>query len=165
MMPPPPAAPHEPPHPEPHRHTLDDLVASDSAEFVVTNVDHEVVSRFRIDYISRVRNGYASLGVLGGDGDMIIGDPEDIVAWSTSLERNLNELGYAEYVAESPDTDARYSPSVLAPDWEFAVVYDVWLDARIFDWRGFGDAYVASVHASPSKVRANAFGPLPRHCL
>ena len=69
-------------------HTFKDLVGSDHAEFKLSDADGKLVLHFKEDYISQLASapsGYASLGVIGGEGRMLAGDARDIVAASTSL--------------------------------------------------------------------------------
>ncbi|MDA6125946.1 hypothetical protein OSK00_26470, partial [Escherichia coli] len=64
---------------------------------------------FKLDYISqseRAPSGYASLGVSGGEGKLLEGDPSWILAATTSLDRNLNGCGLSEFTESSPETDA-----------------------------------------------------------
>jgi hypothetical protein len=136
-------------------HTFMDLVGSDHAEFKLSAADGTLVLHFKADYLSQsqtVPSGYISLGVSGGDGKMISGSADQIVAVSTSLARNLNQCGYPSYTVDSPATDANYTPNPAAPDWDYRVVYDVWVKAAAFGSSGFGDAIVDFVHASPSKA-------------
>lgn len=148
-------------------HSFMDLVGSDHAELVVTNQDGELVSQFKLDYIS-VRNdtlsGYASLGVRGGDGKMIVGDAADIVQWRTSLERNLNERGYEDYTADSPVTDEGYAINADAPNWDYRVVYEAWVADEVFGDSGFGGAKIEHVHASPSKAPSDTIEVTPGEC-
>jgi hypothetical protein len=148
-------------------HTWKDLVGSDHAEFVVTNDDGDLVAQFKLDYVSVSGDapaGYASLGVLGGDGKMIAGDKGDIVEWTTSIERNLNERGYDTYIVDSPETDADYTPNVLTPKWDYRVVYEVWIDNDAFGASGFGGAAIEHVHASPSKAPSDTITVTPGDC-
>jgi len=148
-------------------HSWKDLVGSDHAELVVTNEAGEVVSQFKLDYVSQsasAPSGYASLGVLGGDGRMIIGDPSDIVRWRTSVERNLNERGYGSYLESSPATDASYTANDETPGWDYRVVYEVWIDIDAFGASGFGGALIEHVHASPSKASSNTITVTPGPC-
>ena len=148
-------------------HTWKDLVGSDHAEFVVTDGAGELAMQFKLDYVSvsdDAPSGYASLGVLGGDGRMIVGDEADIVEWHTSIERNLNERGYAEYIVDSPATDAAYTPNAETPNWDYRVVYEAWIDHGAFDDRGFGGALIEHVHASPSKAPKNTIEVVPGEC-
>jgi hypothetical protein len=144
-----------------------DLVGSDHAEFLVTNEKGDVVSQFKLDYISqdsRAPSGYASLGVLGGEGRMIIGDASDIVDWSTSLGLDLNERGYGDYIVSSPETDADYTPNVDTRKWDYRVVYEVWIDNAVFGDVGFGGALIEHVHASPSKYPSDTITVIPGDC-
>ncbi len=162
-VPPPGAAPPPANMPKPPKgpgpgmkgHTWKDLVGSDHAEFVVTNAADELALQFKLDYVSvdpSAPSGYASLGVLGGDGRMIKGDSKAIVRWTTSIDRNLNERGYADYVEDSPETDGDYTSNAATPNWDYRVVYEVWIDNAAFGSIGFGDARIEHVHASPSKA-------------
>jgi hypothetical protein len=77
------------PGPGKNGHTFDDLVKSDHALLALTNRDGKVVVQFKLDYISEdpsVPSGFASLGVSGGEGKMIVGDPKAIVKYSTSID-------------------------------------------------------------------------------
>lgn len=156
--------PHGPGH---GGHTWKDLVGSDHAELVVSNEAGEIVSQFKLDYVSEsssAPSGYASLGVTGGDGKMIVGDAEDVVKWQTSIERNLNERGYASYVVDSPATDADYTPNADTPNWDYRVVYEAWIDIDAFGESGFGGALIEHVHASPSKAPHNTIEVTPGEC-
>ena len=63
-----------------------------------------------------------------------------IVDFNTSISRNFNERGYGTYTVDSPATDADYTPNAAAPDWDFRVVYEAWIDVDAFGASGFGDA-------------------------
>lgn len=148
-------------------HTFRDLVGSDHAEFKLTDGSGRLVMQFKADYLSEstgVVSGYRSLGVRGGDGKMIVGDAEDIVQVSTSLERNLNLCGYEEYLVDSPATDAAYTPNPATPLWDYRIVYDVWVRAAPFAPTGFGKATVDFVHASPSKVGDSTVKVVEKPC-
>jgi hypothetical protein len=136
-------------------HTFKDLVGSDHAEFKLSDTDGKLILHFKEDYISvasTAPSGYATLGVSGGDGRMIAGDPTALVAFSTSLDRDLNACGLAKFTTDSPDTDDNYTPAAGAEAWDYRVVYDVWVAQDAFGAAGFGDAVVDFVHASPSKL-------------
>jgi hypothetical protein len=136
---------------------LKQLIGSDHATLRMLDKSANTALEFKVDYISEAddsSSGYRSLGVLGGDGKMVTGDESHVLAASTSLDRNFNELGYQDYFVSSPATDADYTPNPAAPDWEFHVAYDVWVDLKAFD-TGFGDAHVDFIHASPSKTGEN----------
>jgi hypothetical protein len=143
------------PKPGPGGHTFKDLVGSDHAEFTLSDADGVTKLKFKADYISEsasAPSGYASLGVTGGEGKMLIGSADAVVAVSTSLDRDLNTCGYGDYLESSPETDENYTVNPAAPNWDYRVVYDVWVERSAFAASGFGRASVAFVHASPSKA-------------
>jgi hypothetical protein len=155
------------PKPGPGGHTFKDLVGSDHAEFTLTDARDSVVLKFKADYLSETDGapaGYASLGVTGGEGKMLVGAASDVAAVSTSLERNLNVCGYPDFLVDSPATDAAYTANPSAPNWDFRVVYDVWVKRAAFGDVGFGSASVQFVHASPSKAGKSTLDVVKRDC-
>jgi hypothetical protein len=123
--------------------------------------------KFKADYITEsasAPSGYASLGVTGGEGKMLTGAASAVVAVSTSLDRNLNQCGYKGYLVDSPATDVNYTANPATPQWDYRVVYDVWVDRDTFGAIGFGRASVGFVHASPSKAGKNTIDVVPRKC-
>ncbi|HTB73949.1 MAG TPA: hypothetical protein VK762_11930 [Polyangiaceae bacterium] len=153
---PPPIGPAGGPPPGPGGHTFKDLVESDHAEFDLSDGAGRAVLSFDLDYISAdssAPSGYATLGVSGGDGKMLSGDSTAIVYASTSLARDLNACGDSSYTTDSPATDSTYTANPLAPNWDYRVVYDVWVKSSAFA-AGFGEATIPYVHASPSKLSA-----------
>jgi hypothetical protein len=136
-------------------HSFKDLLGSDHAEFKLSDADGELVLHFKQDYISEdadAPSGYATLGVSGGDGRFLAGDPAALFAFSTSLERNLNACALDTFVIDSPATDSLFTPVAGAEAWDYRVVYDVWVHEAAFGSAGFGKASVDFVHASPSKT-------------
>ncbi|WP_437299220.1 hypothetical protein [Sorangium sp. So ce426] len=160
--------PGDAPKPKGHGgHTFKDLVGSDKAQFQLTNGKGELVLDFYVDYISADEaspSGYASLGVLGGEGKMLLGDAGAVVAATTSLDRDLNACGYGAYLEDSPETDESYTPNSETPNWDYRVVYDVWVSASAFGAAGFGDATISYVHASPSKYPSDTVTVTPGPC-
>jgi len=151
----------------PNGHSFEDLVGSDHAEIQLTNEDGEVVVQFKLDYISEdadAASGYSSLGVTGGEGKMIVGDAAWILDHQTSIALNLNERGYGSYTTDSPATDDDYTPNAGAPEWDYRVVYEAWIDVAAFGDVGFGTALIESVHASPSKADSNTIEVTPGEC-
>jgi len=146
-------------------HTFDDLVGSDHVELLLTDASGSTIMEFDLDYISQANTacGYDNLGVVGGEGKMITGSASDILAATSSLARNLNGCGYC-YTEDSPVTDADYTPNPQAPNWDYRVVYEVWISLDAFGSSGFGQAYINSVHASPSKLQNNTVNVLPAPC-
>lgn len=117
---------------------------------------------------------YDNLGVTGGDGAMVVGSSSDILAATSSVDRNINGCGYCASSAcgssgnctvDSPKTDEKYTPNSLTPNWNYAVVYEVWVRAGAFDaGGGFGQAYITFVHASPSKLSGDTLNVVPSPC-
>jgi hypothetical protein len=148
-------------------HWYFDLLGSDHAELILRDGDGDVAVRFKLDYISADPtrpSGHGSLGVLGGDGEMLVGDPASVVQWMTSLDRNHNERGYADYTIDSPLTDASFSPNPATPDWDYRVVYEAWIDLDAFGSAGFGGASIEYVHASPAKSENETIEVEPGEC-
>lgn len=154
----------------PDGHTFDELVGSDHANIVMSNAAGEVVLDFDLDYIEDdddAPSGFRSQGVWEKNGDMNEGDEEAILAANSSLSRNLNERGYSEYLEDSPETDEAHTPNPATPDWDYRVVYEVWVDASYFGDEGdavFAEACVQSIHASPSKTDENTLEVIPDEC-
>jgi hypothetical protein len=136
-----------------HGHTFWDLVDSDHAEFDFRNSSGAIVLSFALDYCSSDANspsGFACLGVSGGDGGMLVGSASSVVYYNSSLARDLTACGYSSYTTNSPATDASYTPNPAAPNWDFRVVYDVWVLKSVLP-QGWSVS-VPYVHASPSKL-------------
>jgi hypothetical protein len=122
---------------------------------------------FKLDYISEsdeAASGYASLGVSGGEGKLIVGEPEWVLATATSIERNLEACGLDSFTENSPATDAAYTPNASATDWDYRVAYEIWVASDAFGSVGFGSALIENVHASPSKLAGNTVDVLPAPC-
>jgi hypothetical protein len=149
-------------------HKFGDLVGSDHANIVALDAEGTPIFDLDVDYLSQddaAPCGYSSLGPFGGEGDVNVGDPEAICGWATSISQNLNERGYCEgYLEDSPATDDSCTPSADAPNWDYRVVYELWLALSAFEPAGFGSAYMSSVHASPSKYDTNTVEVDPRTC-
>lgn len=120
--------------------------------------------------------GYGTLGVLGGDGYMTTGSADYVIGAATSQARNLN-CGYCQSPAcgtdssatgdctvNSPKTDTQYTANPLTPNWNYDVVYEVWIDLAAFGTAGFGQAYIDYVHASPSKTSTDTVYVAPTSC-
>jgi hypothetical protein len=147
-------------------HTFDDLLGSDHVELVLVDGKGNPVLDFKVDYISENPDapcGYGTLGVSGGEGKMIQGDASAIVAVATSIDRNLNGCGYC-LPTDSPATDAELTADPSAPNWDYRVVYEVWIDFSVFKGLGFGGAFIPSVHASPSMASTNTIDVDPEPC-
>lgn len=150
----------------PDGHDFDQLVGSDHANLVMRNAEGEVVLDFELDYVEAddtAPSGFRSQGVWKKNGKMNVGEPSAILAATSSLSRNLNERGHDQYTSDSPMTDASYTPNPAAPDWDFRVVYEVWVDASLFTEDGI-EACLLSIHASPSKLGENTMEVVPDEC-
>jgi hypothetical protein len=145
-------------------HTFGNLTGSDHTELLLTDGSGETIMSFKVDLISENADspcGYGSLGVLGGDGEMLLGDPADVLAVATSIDRNLNGCGYCDSAAcassgdctvDSPATDDNFTPNSATPDWDYRQVYEVWIALEAFGDEGFGQSYITYTHSSPAKV-------------
>jgi hypothetical protein len=144
-------------------HRFGDLTGSDHTELQLTDAEGNVVMNFKIDFITADPNspcGFGTLGVAGGDGSMITGDPAHVLAVASSLDRNLNGCGYCKNAAcspsgdctvDSPATDENYTANPGTPDWDYRQVYEVWIDMAAFGDPGFGQAFITYTHSSPAK--------------
>jgi hypothetical protein len=153
------------------------LVGSDHAGFQIKDANGIVKLSFNVDYISQVNSapsGYASLGVTGGDGDMLVGTSWGITA-TTSLANNLNninipglfssshaqQLGSVNVLVNSPPTDPAHStynisdPALMG--WDFHNTYFVTISAAKLASIGFNAASwkvepnASQLHNSPAK--------------
>jgi hypothetical protein len=149
-------------------HKFRDLVGSDHAQLTIFDGAGELAFDLKLDYLSEDPEapcGYSSGGVARGEGKVNFGDADAILGWSSSLDRNLNERGYCEdYLENSPATDENCTANADAPDWDFRVVYEVWIALSAFDPAGFGLATMQSVHASPAKGGENTVEVTPEDC-
>ena len=148
----------------PHGHKFKDLVGSDQAGFLFLNADNTVALKFKIDYISKAPtslypSGFGSLGVSGGDGAMLIGNPASIVAFSTSLTENLNKHPFVDNVAEFTVNSPSPADTALFSQWEVRDIYSVVVDKGAFDASGFGSVSINEVHNSPSKTKSKCKTP------
>jgi hypothetical protein len=162
--------------PERRGHRFGDLTGSDHTELLLTNAAGAVAMNFKIDLITADASaacGFGTLGVTGGDGSMIVGNAEHVLAVATSLDRNLNGCGYCASAAcgasgdctsDSPLTDADYSPAPGTPNWDYRQVYEVWIDSRAFGDTGFGQAFVTYTHSSPAKSASDTLTVEPSPC-
>jgi len=144
-------------------HKFDSLVGSDKVllsfyqQGGILPGDADPVFSFAMDYISKMsKKGkpktYDSLGVLGGDGRVLVGDSASLLEWGTSLDYNINEKGYALFV-DSPATDANYTPNLSYPDWEFAVIFEGRVDGAVFPTSGQYGVSIDGFHFSPHKYK------------
>src|SRR5437870_2031400 len=77
-----------------HGHKFGDLVGSDHAEIHLKDPMGATVFHFSTDYLTAtddLPSGYSSLGIWGGEGQMIEGDETQVLAANSSISRNLND--------------------------------------------------------------------------
>jgi hypothetical protein len=166
-------------------HTFDNLVGSDKAVFNLTNGAGQAMS-YTLDYISQsstAPSGYASLGVTGGDGGVGgsggkkggggSGSVADVVKWGSSLDYNLNILGFKTFLTDSPATTPAHNPDgsidyskpyanpANAPGWVYNIEYEFEIAASAFGPSGFGSVTVPFAHDSPSKFGQNTIIAVP----
>ena len=145
------------------KHKFDSLVGSDKALLSFYDTEEifpegaTPVFSFKMDYITKTsKRGepleYDSLGVLGGDGGVLVGSSASLLEWGTSLDYNINTKGYELFV-DSPATDASYTPNPSYPDWEFAVIFEGRVDGDIFSTPGQYGVSVDGFHFSPNKFK------------
>ena len=155
-------------------HRWSDLVKSDHTELQLFDKEGRMAMHFKMDYISPDSSrscGYGTLGITGGDGAMLVGDPAHVLAVTTSLDRSLNACGYCSSPAcggsctvNSPATDDNYTPNPLTPNWDYRVQYDVWIASAAFAGSAFGHANISYVHASPAKTPEETLTVTPKPC-
>lgn len=149
-------------------HTFKDLINSDHVELLLENCAGDLSMHMKVDFISEDDSaacGYGSLGVQGGEGKMFIGDAKDVLAVSTSLDRNLNGCGYCETVdSPCPEDPSTFSASPEAPEWDFRMVYELWIKGEAFGNSKFCQAKIEYVHASPAKGTTDTILVEPDDC-
>lgn len=148
-------------------HTFKDLLGSDHAELQLLDASGRIAMHFKLDYVSESEaapSGFGSLGVSGGEGALLVGEPEWMLASTTSIDRNLNACALGSFTESSPATDLAYTPAPGASDWDYRVAYEIWVASEAFGVTGFGSALIENVHASPSKADGNTVTVLPAPC-
>lgn len=103
-----------------------------------------------------------SLGASGGDGSLVMGNAEHILEATSSLDRNMNGCGYCDTV-NSPCTDTSYASNPDFPEWDFRMVYEVWLDPDAFG-NGLCGVDIDYVHASLAKTAVETIIVVPDDC-
>ncbi|HJT81846.1 MAG TPA: hypothetical protein VJ719_11665 [Chthoniobacterales bacterium] len=167
---------------KPKGHTFGNLTGSDKAQFNVTNGAGQMFL-YTLDYISQSNtapSGYASLGVAGGDGGLASGSKNgpkptaaDVLKWGSSLDYNLNILGFKTFTVDSPATTPVRNPDgsinygqpyanpANAPGWVYNIEYEFEIAASAFGPSGFGSVTVPFAHDSPSKFGQNTIIAVP----
>lgn len=135
------------------KHSFRHLVQSDHVEIALRNGDKEECMKAKIDLLSSTsltKSGYACLGVFGGDGSIINGNPGDIYSFGSSFDDNINFYGYHLFES-SPKTDSIYTANPKYPYWEYYAVYHLTVKSSVFGSSGYSNVEMTYVHASPSK--------------
>jgi len=141
----------------PNGHTFSNLTGSDNLELALYDANNVKKLEFQMDYITSsgtFPSGYGTLGVIGGEGDISLGNASDFVNVKTSLSENFNTFGYV-LTTNSPATNTTYTPNPAQPNWIYEVWYEVTVKLSAFGAAGFGSPQFVSVHASPSKTGNN----------
>lgn len=164
-------------------HSFSNLTGSDKAVFNLTNGAGQAMT-YTLDYISQsstASSGYASLGVTGGDGSVGGGkkgssgggSAADVLKWGSSLDYNLNHLGFKNFLTDSPATTPAHNPDgsidyskpyanpANAPGWVYNIEYEFEIAASAFGPSGFGSVTVPFAHDSPSKFGQNTIIAVP----
>ncbi len=161
----------------PKGHKFSDLRGSDHAGFQLLDGNGKTQLSFNVDYITEdasAPSGYASLGVTGGDGKMLVGTPDGITA-TTSLANNLNNInipglfnashvqqfGSVNVLVDSPPTDPAHQTYAISDPtlagWDFHNTYYVTVSAAKLAALGFDPATwqvlpnADQLHNSPHK--------------
>ncbi|MGH7620540.1 MAG: hypothetical protein ACREPM_25270, partial [Gemmatimonadaceae bacterium] len=159
-------------------HKFNDLVGSDHAGFELLDASKAVKLSFNVDYLTAsttAPSGYASLGVVGGDGKMLVGTSTGITA-TTSLANNLNNInipglfnaahvqqfGSVNVLINSPPTDPAHltynNSDPLLAGWDFHDTYFVTITAAKLASIGFDpntwtvEPNADQLHNSPAKA-------------
>jgi hypothetical protein len=149
----------------PSGHTFNSLVGSDQAEFSFANKAGTVVLDFKVDYISAATSatfpsgtvlypsGYGTLGVNGGDGQVVTGSAANVLFAKTSLSENLRESQFQMgYLVNSPPETAPNSGVSIPAGWDYKDSYTVIVSRNAFGTSGFGSVNIIGIHDSPPKT-------------
>ncbi len=142
----------------PSGHSFGNLSSSDRLQLALYDGSNVKKLEFRMDYISSsssAPSGYKSLGVSGGDGNMVFGSSSNIVSVKTSLDANFNQYGYV-LTTNSPITNSNYAPNSSYPNWIYEVWYEVTVNLSAFGASGFGHPGITSLYASPNKAGSSS---------
>lgn len=141
-------------------HRFRDLLNSDQVTFRITDSDGNEVLKFQQDYLGQSEDfasGYGSLGVNGGDGQMIAGSAANLYGFSSSLAENLNKEPFLSNLSEYTVN----SPVFPTAGWEYRMIYQFIVKAEAFGASSFGGVSVIDQHNSPPKSGDDSFEPTP----
>ena len=148
-------------------HKLRDLTQSDHAKVTLYDANGTVAMDFFIDYASvDKKSGLTEcLGISGGDGALLAGDPTHFIDASSSLDWNLNVASPAwpSYASDNPERvpTNTYDPGTTADPaypWIYPLAYEWQIDKAAFGSVGYGALEISEVHNSPLKQGGN---PIP----
>ncbi|HPM85054.1 MAG TPA: SdrD B-like domain-containing protein, partial [Candidatus Anammoximicrobium sp.] len=135
-----------------------DLTGSDKAGFEIKYSDGTTLAKFYQDYITSSGtanaaagySGFQSLGFAGGDGSWVAGSTTAktwLKDFDSTLELNLNRVGYTGYTTNSP-----LASDPLYGGWDAINGYMFTISAAAFADKGFGGVAVFDQHNSPAKT-------------
>jgi hypothetical protein len=127
----------------------------------------ELAMHVTVDFIEEGMDGACGVGtagVTGGDGSVIVGDAEDVLAVGTSLDRNTTGCGYCDLENSPCPSGDGYEPSTEVPEWDFRMVYELWIKAEAFGDAGYCRPDITYVHASPAKANDDTILVEPDDC-
>jgi len=148
-------------------HKRSDLTQSDHAKVRMYDCDNVLTLEFYIDYASynKKTSELACLGVDGGDGSMLLGDPAMVHRASSALDWNFNEAtpSYPNKEDTNPTRmpDNTYAPGTSANPaypWIYEIGYEWAVFKSAFPGGCFGGLEILEVHNSPYK---SGFNPVP----
>ena len=149
-------------------HNFKDLKGSDKALFLFKDDQGGRIVDVMMDYLYETACGYDSGIEPGKESYVLPGTLESMVTGSTSLDYNLNTLGY-DLTEDSPETkvvagEATYELVDGSPytGWLFDVIYEMKIAGEVFDSHGGFSANnltIDVVHDSPNKIGKNAVIP------
>ncbi len=147
-------------------HTLKALDRSDHAKIKLYDCGGHLVLEFFLDYATTSKVGSLDcLGIHGGDGVMLFGDPASVLDASSSLDWNFNvaiPTWPHKWQRSPPRVPANtYDPGTTAdPDfpWIYELTYEWSVSKAAFTGGCLGALEILEVHNSPYK---SGFNPEP----
>lgn len=150
----------------PSSHTFSNLTGAEFLTMALFDTNGVKQMELKLDYLSAdasAPSGYSSLGVLGGEGSMLVGNASDVIDVQTSLDVNLNEYGYV-LTSNSPATNSSYDINAIYPNWIFDVWYEVNVKLSAFGAAGFGNVSIPNYETSPSKFGSSYYAVTEGPC-
>lgn len=142
-------------------HRLKDLLNSEHIKVKLYDCDGNLAMEFYLDYATQDRDtGVVDcLGVTGGDGAMLLGDPAHVTAASSALDWDFNDASptWPDKFTTNPmrvPTNT-YDPGTTADPnapWIYELTYEWSIDKAAFANGCFGSIEILEVHNSPYKT-------------